>query len=72
MYCIVENGIILNIIVSDKTFADSIGALESYDGASIGSKYDPPIPVSRLDKIEAQVAYTAMMTDTLIGGQNEG
>lgn len=72
MYCIVENGIILNIIVSDKTFADSIGALESYDGASIGSKYDPPIPVSKFDKIEAQVVYTAMMTDTLIGGRNEG
>lgn len=43
-YCIVEDGIIANIIISDAEFAKSIGAQESYDGARIGDKYDPPAP----------------------------
>lgn len=42
-YCIVENGVIENIIVceDDKT-AEVLGALPSYDGADIGATYDPP------------------------------
>lgn len=69
MYCIVDDyNTITNIIVSEESFAKSIGALKYYDGASIGDKYDPPIPVTPQDRLEAQVAYTAMMTDTLIGG----
>lgn len=69
MYCIVDdNNMIINIIVSEKSFAMSIGALDYYDGASIGDKYNPPIPITPQDRLEAQVAYTAMMTDTLIGG----
>ena len=44
-YCIVNNeNIIENIIVADKTFADSIGAKEWYDGAAIGDTYNPPAP----------------------------
>lgn len=71
-YCIINNeNRIENIIVSDESFANSIGALPMYDGAKIGDVYSPPIPEpepSQLDIIEAQVTYTAMMTDTLLEG----
>ena len=44
-YCIVNNeNIIENIIVADKTFAESIRAKPSYDGATIGKAYNPPAP----------------------------
>lgn len=45
-YCVVENGIIVNVIVSDESFAKSIGAIEWYDGAKIGDEYKPPITPS--------------------------
>lgn len=42
-YCILNaDGVIENIIVSDKEFAESIGAKESYNGAAIGLEYNPP------------------------------
>lgn len=41
-YLILENGTIKNIIVADETFAAEIGALPYYDGAEIGSAYNPP------------------------------
>ena len=41
-YCIVENGIIKNIILCDnEESANKLGAVAYYDGAKIGSKYDP-------------------------------
>ena len=44
-YCIVnDENIIENIIVADETFAESIGAKPSYDGATIGEAYNPPAP----------------------------
>lgn len=44
-YCIVnDENIIENIIVADETFAESIGAKPSYDGATIGAAYNPPAP----------------------------
>lgn len=69
-YCIVNSeGIIVNIIVcEDAATAETFGAVESYEGACIGNKYEPPIPVTQLDRIEAQSAYTAMMTGTLLEG----
>ena len=69
-YCILNSeNVIVNIFVcNDPAFAEEIGGHPSYDGAKIGDKYDPPIPVTPQDRLEAQVAYTAMMTDTLIGG----
>lgn len=68
--CIVNSeGIIVNIIVcEDAATAAEFGAVESYEGACIGDKYEPPIPVTQLDRLEAQVTYTAMMTDTLMEG----
>lgn len=79
-YCIVNaDGIIENIIVCDADFAAELGALPSYDGAAIGEAYSPPPPpptteerVAALeaasDRLDAQVTYTAMMTDTLMEG----
>ena len=41
-YCIVENGIVTNIILcDDEESANKLGAVTYYDGAKIGSKYDP-------------------------------
>lgn len=66
-YCIVEDGIITNIIVcEDAATAVEFGAVKSYEGARIGRQYAPPIPVTQLDRIEAQTTYTAMMTNTLL------
>lgn len=44
-YCIVSgDNIITNIIVCGSEMAESIGAVPSYDGASIGAAYEPPDP----------------------------
>lgn len=43
-YCIVEDGIIINIIIADEEFATSIGAKPIYEGATIGGPYAPPDP----------------------------
>lgn len=74
-YCIVEDDVIVNVIVAEADFAAEIGALPGYDGAVIGGVYAPPPPEpepapapTQLDRIEAQVTYTAMMTDTLMEG----
>ena len=41
-YCIVENSIVTNIILCyDEETAKKLGAMAYYDGAKIGSKYDP-------------------------------
>jgi len=69
-YCIVNSdNIITNIIVAEESFAESIHALPYYEGAQIGGEYAPPeeeVVPTQLDIIEAQVTYTAMMTDTLL------
>lgn len=69
-YCILDSKkIIINIIVCESDeIAAEFGALPSYDDAKIGEKYNPSIPISQMDRLEAQMTYTAMMTDTLIGG----
>ena len=44
-YCVInDENIITNIIVSDSSFAEMIGALPDYDGAAIGEEYSPPPP----------------------------
>ena len=44
-YCIVEDGIITNIIVCENdNIAAEFGAYSIYDGAVIGKKYSPPEP----------------------------
>ena len=58
-YCIVENGVIVNMIVAEADFAAEIGALPSYEGAAIGGAYDPPEPEppttkERVEKLESE------------------
>lgn len=60
-YCIVEDGVIVNMIVAEADFAEEIGALPSYDGAAIGGAYTPPPPEpeppttdERLEKLESE------------------
>lgn len=51
IYCIVnDENVIQNIIVADETFAESIGAKPSYDGATIGATYNPPAPPPTIDE----------------------
>lgn len=61
-YCIVEDGVIVNMIVAEADFAAEIGALPSYEGAAIGRAYTPPPPEpeppttdERLEKLEAEL-----------------
>ena len=67
-YCIVKDGVIVNMIVcADDQTAEAFNALPDYEGAIIGEVYELPEPEpTQLDLIEAQVTYTAMMTDTLL------
>ena len=60
-YCIVEDGVIVNIIVAEADFAGEIGALPGYDGAAIGVPYTPPAPEpepptteERVEKLETE------------------
>lgn len=61
-YLVIENGIITNIIVSDETFAASIGAKPWYDGAEIGAAYDPPT----LNKLQSATTDLAEMTCNML------
>ena len=61
-YCIVEDGVIVNMIVADADFAAEIGALPAYEGAAIGGAYTPPPPEpeppttkERVAKLEAEL-----------------
>ena len=68
-YCIVnDQKIIENMIVCESDeIAEQFHALPSYATAAIGGAYDPPPPPpTAMERLEAQVAYTAMMTDTLM------
>lgn len=66
-YLIVKDGTISNIIVCENDdIAHMFNAVKSYEGANIGDVYAPKPEITQLDRIEAQVTYTAMMTDTLL------
>lgn len=61
-YCIVEDGVIVNMIVAEAGFAAEIGALPAYEGAAMGGAYTPPPPEpepptteERLAKLEAEL-----------------
>lgn len=59
-FLIVKDGIITNIIVADKQFANKIGALPYYDGAEIGKEYQPE--PTELEKLRADIDYLSIMT----------
>ena len=50
-YCIVSDGVIVNIIVAEADFAREIGALPSYEGAAVGESYNPPPPPPTTEEI---------------------
>lgn len=79
-YCIVTDGIIVNIIVcADDAVAASFGAEPSYDGARVGGPYAPPPPdppkpepdpePTEIEQLRAQVAdlQTQILTMRLGG-----
>ena len=42
-YCVVQSGLIVNMIVCENAqLAAQFGAVPSYDGARIGAPYSPP------------------------------
>lgn len=49
-YCIVKDGVIVNVIVAEADFAAEIGALPAYESAAIGEKYSPPPPPPTTDE----------------------
>lgn len=55
-YCIVEDGVIVNIIVAEADFAEEIGALPVYVGAAIGETYTPPDPEPEPPTTDERVA----------------
>lgn len=55
-YCIVEDGVIVNMIVAEADFTAEIGALPAYDGAAIGGTYTPPPPESEPPTTDERVA----------------
>lgn len=55
-YCIVEDGVIVNMIVAEADFAGEIGALPAYEGAAIGGAYTPPPPEPEPPTTEKRVA----------------
>ena len=67
-YCIVdENNIVSNIIVcDDDTTAKELGAVFYYDGASIGSQYDP-YNYYALDELKKKVNEQEILINTLTG-----
>lgn len=67
-YCQLKSDSIISnfIICDDDESAKAFNAKPYYEGAKIGTKYAPELQPTELDKIEAQVAYTAIMTGTLL------
>ena len=55
-YCIVKDGVIVNMIVAEADFAAEIGALPTYEGAAIGGAYTPPPPEPEPPTTEERVA----------------
>ena len=66
-YCIVNSeNIIENIIVcEDEAAAEAFGAVPSYDGASIGTAYEPPAPPDPAPTTEDRVATMEAENKTL-------
>ena len=66
-YCIVENGIVTNIILcDDEESANKLGAVSYYDGAKIDSKYDP-YNYYALQELRQKVADQEELIELLTG-----
>lgn len=64
-YLIVKDGIIENIIVAEKKYAEKMGFLPYYEGATSGEKYDP----LTLEKIQKNLKAFQEDTDNLLVDQ---
>lgn len=64
-YLIVEDGIITNIIVAEKDYAEKMGFLPYYEGATMGEKYDP----LTLEKLQKNLETFQADTDNLLVDQ---
>lgn len=60
IYCATEEAVLANIPVVEKEAYNGEFTIED-DGQP-----EPLVEPTQLDRVEAQVAYTAMMTDTLL------
>ena len=68
-YKILKDGEVVNTIVSDADFVEKYCETNGYTYELIPEPDPEPVPEpepTQLDIIEAQVTYTAMMTDTLL------
>lgn len=67
-YCIVNNNnIIINIIAcDDDETAKELGAIDGYDGAKIGSQYDP-YNYYALEELKRKVSDQEILINTLTG-----
>lgn len=69
-YYIYSGGELINTIVSDVDFVKNYCAENGYTFESVDPPPEPepePTPApTQLDRLESQITYTAMMTDTLI------
>ena len=65
---VLKDGEVINTIVADKAFAHIYAETNGYTVEEIiPDPIEPTEPApSQLDRVEAQITYTAMMTDTLL------
>ena len=67
IYKIMKDGKEINNIVADEAFVTDYCQENGYTFEAM-SQPEPVLAPTQLDIIEAQITYTAMMTDTLLGG----
>ena len=68
-YEILKDGEAINTIIADEPFVESYCAENGYTYELIPEPIPEPLSEpepTQMDRIEAQVAYTAMMTNTLL------
>ena len=63
---VLKDGEVVNTIVADKAFAMIYAEMNGYTVEEMPEPDPVEEQPSQLDIIEAQVTYTAMMTDTLL------
>lgn len=64
-FLIVKDGVITNIIVAEKGYAEQKGFLPYYEGATMGEKYDPPT----LEKLKNQIEELQAYADNILVDQ---
>ena len=67
IYKIMKDGKEINTIVADEAFVTNYCQENGYTFEEIAQP-EPVLAPTQLDIIEAQITYTAMMTDTLLEG----